>query len=111
MSERDEISLEISEKVGAQAESTRRANRRGAYFWLIMVAYMVTSPAIAILVSRQISISGTIRSEQKLCTVVITTDDAWLTNPPTSPAGIRQAENFHKLRRDLKCPPPQEGPK
>ena len=40
--------------------------------------------------------------------LVITTDDAYHTTPPTSPVGKRQAENMTRLRRDLGCPPYRE---
>jgi hypothetical protein len=109
VTEREEISEEIrktvDDRTAKEVEVGRIRRQRGAYFWIIMVAYMVLAPAGAILVSRQISVQGTQRSEQKLCTVVITTDDAWRKNPPASPSGKEQAENFHKLRRDLGCAP------
>lgn len=109
MSEREDISREITDTVEAKTvqaiEKARGARRRGAYFWLVMVAYMVMAPAIAILVSRNLAIQGTRKSEQKLCTVVVTTDDAWYAHPPPGVAGKAQAENFHKLRRALGCPP------
>lgn len=109
VNDREEISEEIKsvveERANAAIEQGRIRRQRGAYFWIIVITYMIAAPALAILVSRQISIDGTHKSEQKLCTVVITTDDAWIKEPPTAPAGKEQAENFHKLRRDLGCAP------
>jgi hypothetical protein len=84
-------------------------NTRGAYFWLVMVAYMVACPAIGILVSRQISISvardAARESELKLCAIVVTADDAYKAAPPSGPTVKKQAANMAKLRRDYHCPP------
>jgi hypothetical protein len=92
---------EVSGELHAAREEATRVRHLGSYFWLIMVLTAVIGPAVSVL----ISVHNTHRSEMKLCTVVVTTDDAWLANPPTSPAGIKQAENFHQLRRALGCPP------
>lgn len=103
MSERDEISQEISDKVNGQIETERLKRKRGTWFWVVMVAYMIVGPAAAIAVSS----NNTRQSERKLCTIVVSVDEGYRRNPPTSPPGKQQAENFHKLRRDLGCPPYQ----
>lgn len=105
MNDREEISQEITDKVEGRIEVARELRRRGAYFWLIMVSYMIAGPAVAIWISSE----GTHRSERKLCTIVINTDDYYHLNPPTLPAGKAQAANFSKLRRDLGCPPYKEA--
>ena len=104
MTEREEISQEITGKVSAQARSERERRKHGAYFWVVMVAYMVAGPAFAIWISSE----GTQRSERKLCTIVVSADNAYRMNPPATDVGRRQAENFSKLRRDLGCPPYKE---
>jgi hypothetical protein len=40
---------------------------------------------------------------QKFCAVVVLVDNSYLEHPPSTAAGKAQAENFHKLRKDLKC--------
>lgn len=92
---------EVSGELHAAREEATRVRQLGGYFWLVMVMTAVIGPALAIWVS----VENTHRSERKLCTVVMSTDDAWIINPPTSPAGITQAQNFHQLRRALGCPP------
>ena len=102
--EREGISREISDVVDAKTteakEDARRRRGRGAYFWIIMVVYMVAGPAFAIWVS----VENTHRSERKLCAVVVTGDDAYRQNPPVSPVGKRQAANMARLRHDFGCP-------
>jgi hypothetical protein len=90
-------------KTQAKAEAVQQ-RRRGAYFWAVVFVYMVVSPALAILVSRQISLDIAHRSEQKLCGVISQADDAWKAAPPTTQSGRAQAENMAKLRRDYHCP-------
>jgi hypothetical protein len=90
-------------------EEQRVARSRGAYFWLVMVAYMVAAPAIAILVSRQISIDAadraTRQTEMKLCAIVVMSDDYYRTTPPASETLKRQAAAMADLRRQFHCPP------
>jgi hypothetical protein len=82
---------------------------RGAYFWMIMVAYMVLAPAVAILVSRQISINAADKAarqtEMKLCAIVVMSDDYYRTTPPTSVTLKKQATAMADLRRKFHCPP------
>lgn len=78
--------------------------RRGAYFWLVMVATVIMAAGSSILAS----VVLTARSERKLCAVVITSDDAYHRTPPSTPIGRDQAANFTRLRRELGCPPFKE---
>jgi Flp pilus assembly protein TadG len=96
----DEIQAAKSE---AKAEAVQE-RKRGAYFWAVMVMYMVVAPALAILVSRQISLSIAHRSEQKLCTVVSLANSAAEAAPPSSAYGKAQAAAMAKLRQDYGCP-------
>lgn len=100
MTEREEISAEIDAKAGAVREDARRRRARGAYFWIVMVAYMVAGPAFAIIVSVQ----NTHRSERKLCAVIVQADEAWKAAPPPSASGREQAAAMARLRRDYHCP-------
>jgi hypothetical protein len=105
---REGITDEIqAAKAEAKTEAVQQ-RKRGAYFWAVMVVYMVLAPAAAILVSRQISIEVAQRSahesEQKLCAVVSQADDAWKVAKPTTPSGKAQAAAMAKLRRDYRCP-------
>lgn len=43
------------------------------------------------------------QSEQKLCAIVVLSDDQYRETPPTTELGRKQAENFAQLRRDLGC--------
>jgi hypothetical protein len=90
-------------------EEARVARSRGAYFWLVMVAYMVAAPAIAILVSRQISIDAadraTRQTEMKLCAIVVMSDDYYHSVPPASDTLKKQASAMADLRREFHCPP------
>jgi hypothetical protein len=103
-----------TDEIAAVREEQRARQSRGAYFWLIMVAYMVAAPALAILVSRQISITTAQRtthsSEQKLCAVVILSDDFYRKLAPTStnPTVKAQAKAMSDLRAQFHCPPPKE---
>ena len=101
---REGITDEIqAAKAEAKIEAVEE-RKRGAYFWAVMVVYMVLAPAAAILVSRQISLNIAHRSEQKLCGVIAQADDAWKVAPPTTPSGKAQAANMARLRRDYRCP-------
>jgi hypothetical protein len=86
----------------------RRDRQRGAYFWIVFVAWAVVSPGLAILVSRQISIDAARRateiSERKLCDIVVTADDGYRRRPPTSETLKAQAANMAKLRAEYHCP-------
>jgi hypothetical protein len=87
----------------------RAGRRKGAYFWIIAAAWGIIAPALAILVSRQISIDAARdaarQSELKLCAIVVTADDGYRANPPVSTTLKKQAENMAALRRDYHCPP------
>lgn len=89
-------------------ETYRQDRRKGAYFWIVFVAWAVVSPALAILVSRQISIDAarqaTMESERKLCAIVVTADDGYRANPPSSDVLKIQAANMADLRRQYHCP-------
>lgn len=103
-----------TDEIAAVREESRVRQSRGAYFWLVMVAYMVAAPAVAILVSRQISIDAAQRttrsSEMKLCAVVILSDDYYRELAPasTNPTVKAQAEAMSDLRAQFHCPPPKE---
>jgi hypothetical protein len=87
----------------------RRDRRKGAYFWIVFVAWAIAAPGMAILVSRQISIDAarqaTMESERKLCAIVVTADDAYRAAPPASETIKKQAANMAELRRQYHCPP------
>jgi hypothetical protein len=40
---------------------------------------------------------------QQMCGIVSTLDDTYRAQPPTTPTGIRVAEQMHNLRISLKC--------
>jgi hypothetical protein len=101
---RAEITHEIR-AAGDQARAADVARRRhGAYFWLVMVSYMILAPAGAVLLSRQIALNISHQSERKLCGVVAMADDAWRVSKPTTPSGKAQAAAMAKLRHDYRCP-------
>jgi hypothetical protein len=100
-------------------EEARVARSRGAYFWVVMMVYMVVAPAIAILVSRQVSINeadkATRQTEAKLCAVVVLSDDYYrkllaspTVQPPARDTLKRQARAMADLRIKFHCPPPRE---
>jgi hypothetical protein len=94
----------------ARVRSEQRArSARGSYFWMVMVAYMIACPAVAIMVSRQISIdaatTATRQTELKLCAIIVTADDSYRAVPPISVTLKKQAANMARLRRDYHCPP------
>jgi hypothetical protein len=101
-----------TDEIAAVREESRVRQSRGSYFWIIMVAYMVAAPALAILVSRQISIDTAQRttrsSEMKLCAVVVLSDDFYRRIPPASPTLKAQAAAMADLRIKFHCPPPKE---
>lgn len=84
-------------------EETRQALRRGAYFYVVMVATVLMAAGVSLVAARQ----ATKSSERKLCAVVITTDDAYHRMPVDrlSQAGKEQAANFSRLRQELGCAP------
>jgi len=99
-----------------RAEATSRA-RRGAYFWMVMVAYMVTCPAVSILISREISIKAAHKavaeSQMRLCAIVVLSDDYYRKLAPTSTnkAIKAQAIAMANLRAEYHCPSTQGVPK
>jgi hypothetical protein len=103
-----------TDEIGKVREEARVRQSRGAYFWIIMVAYMVAAPAVAILVSRQISIEAAQRttraSEMKLCAVVVLSDDYYRKLAPASTNQTikDQAAAMSDLRTQFHCPPPKE---
>lgn len=105
---------DTTDEIEKVREESRVRQSRGAYFWLIMVIYMVAAPALGILVSRQISIDAAKRttrsSEQKLCAVVILSDDYYRKLAPasTNPTVKAQAVAMANLRAQFHCPPPKE---
>jgi hypothetical protein len=84
-----------------------RKTKRSGYFWLVMV---VTS-VVAAGGSYGMSAYNTRQSEQKLCAIVVLSDDAYRKTPPTTELGRQQARNFSVLRRAYGCPPYQEEKK
>jgi hypothetical protein len=95
------VDEETTGEIQKVREETQAYLRRGAYFWIIMVLTSVGSAGIAICVSTV----NTHRSERKLCSVVVTSDDNYHRNRPVTPIGRDQAANFSRLRRELGCPP------
>lgn len=100
VTEREEISREISDAADASKEDARGSRRRGAYFWAVMVVYMVAGPAVAIWVSQ----ANQHRSERAWCGIITTLDDTYRATPPTTPVGRQIAAAMAKLRRDYRCP-------
>lgn len=106
----DKATTQAISDVRAEARTSRV---RGSYFWIIAAVYMIISPAIAVLVARQISIQATDRavqaavaeSEMKLCTIVVLSDDYYKRSPPALPAGKAQAAAMAQLRAEYHCPP------
>jgi hypothetical protein len=90
-------------------EEVRVAKARSAYFWIVAVAYLVVAPAIAILVSRQISIDAAHKavreSQLQLCSIVVLSDDYYRSTPPTSETIKKQAAAMRQLRAEYHCPP------
>jgi hypothetical protein len=99
-----------TDEIAAVREESRTRQSRGAYFWLIMVAYMVAAPAIAILVSVNAAQRATRSSEMKLCAVVILSDDYYRKLAPasTNQTVKDQARAMADLRVKFHCPPPKE---
>jgi hypothetical protein len=99
-----------------RAEATVRAHR-GAYFWVVMVAYMVMCPAVSILVSRKISIDAAHKavseSQLRLCSIVVLSDDYYRKLAAASPirAIKAQAVAMAQLRAEYHCPPTQGVPR
>jgi hypothetical protein len=101
---------DTTDEIAAVREEGRIRQSRGAYFWIIMVAYMVAAPAIAILVSVNAAQRATRSSEMKLCAVVILSDDYYRKLAPvsTNPTIKAQAVAMADLRLKFHCPPPKE---
>jgi hypothetical protein len=87
----------------AAREEARKARRKDAYFYLVLVATFLLASGASILVTVKL----TERSERKLCAVVSSADDGYRTQPPPSTAGKLQAHNIAELRKTLGCPPPE----
>lgn len=98
-----------SQEFGKVREEARAARAHGAYFWVVMIAYMVLAPAAAILVSRQISIDAADKavrqSQLQLCAIVVLSDDYYRTTPPVSNTLKKQAAAMAQLRAAYRCPP------
>lgn len=79
-------------------------DRRLGAAMLTMVGLVLAVGIGSVLASRALADQSVRRSEQKLCGLVVLSDDAYRDNPPTTELGRRQAINFAQLRRDLGCP-------
>ena len=82
-------------------ERAREGLRRGAYFYLVLIATVL----MAFGVSTIVTVRLIERSERKLCAVVISADEGFRQSPPPTAAGRVQAEQYSRLRRELGCPP------
>lgn len=82
-------------------EEARVRGRLDAYRYFVAILTVLAAAGVSI----GISVFLTHRSEQKLCAVVITSDDTYRTTPPTTPVGKVQAANFSRLRLELGCEP------
>jgi len=94
----EKVKKEVKEEVTGEA---RKLLRRDAYRLLVGVLTVLASAGTSILVT----VTLTTRSEHKLCAVVILSDNAYASKPPTTELGKTQAKNFAQLRKELGCPP------
>ena len=74
--------------------------RPGWYWWLIMIATVLTASGASLLVS----VKNTERSERKLCAIVTLMDDTYRATPPKTATGISMAASTADLKRQLGCP-------
>lgn len=86
------------------AEQQAERKRLGA----ALLASMALTLAVgfgSVLASRALAGQAVRQSEQKLCSIVVLSDDAYRRTPPSTPTGQQLADNFTRLRRDLRCTP------
>lgn len=97
-------------------EVIRTEARKGAYFWLIMVATVVFASGGSILISvgiahrvneRSLAREQTAReaSERAFCGIIILLDDSYNRTPPATEAGRQLAKAVSNARIVNHCPP------
>ncbi|GAA2516588.1 hypothetical protein [Winogradskya humida] len=84
-----------------QDKSTRAAP--GWYWWAAMLASSLAMGIGAVV----ISVHLTNTSLRQLCSIVVTMDDDYRSEPPSTPTGERLAGSLAELRRELGCLAPQ----
>lgn len=87
---------------------TRNLTPRGLGVILISGLVMALGSASgSVLASKRLAEQSIRESEQKLCGLVILSDDTYRESPPATKTGKEQAKNFAYLRRAYGCPPYQ----
>ncbi|WP_157408558.1 hypothetical protein [Actinoplanes sp. N902-109] len=69
------------------------------YWWLVMLLSSLTLGVGSIV----ISVHLTTTALRQLCTIVVTMDDDYRTEPPSTPTGERLAGSLAELRSELGC--------
>lgn len=73
--------------------------RPGWYWWVIMIATVATFSGGAIVISA----ANQRHSEQSLCEVIVLSDDAYRSYPPSTPTGRQVAAAMSRLRAKYHC--------
>ena len=99
--------MRTDEQITDEIRHQVRAFRPGVYSWLAVLATAITLPIGALVISLKIqaqALEESQRSTQRsLCPIVITQDDAYRANPPTTPRQEAVAAGMAKLRHDYRC--------
>lgn len=92
----------------AEVLSGLKAERRHlGYVLLASLVLTLAAGGGSVLASRELAERSIHESEQKLCGMVILSDDTYRANPPTTATGREVAENFRYLRQAYRCSPPK----